>query len=141
MSAKNMVWVDHEPGDPYPETDTDWAAVDALTDEQVRAAALADPDAQPIPRGTDEELAKLGLHRLVNVKKLRERLGLTQEEFAATYRIPVGTLRDVLKYALVGQSTAKETLLERLAAMVHISGRTEVGPGGMAAPSGRPLGS
>jgi len=89
-----MVWVDHEPGDPFPDTDTDWAAVDALTNEQVHAAALADPDAQPIPRGTDEELEKLGLHRLVNVKKLRERLGLTQETFAAAYRIPVGTLRD-----------------------------------------------
>jgi putative transcriptional regulator len=32
--------------------------------------------------------------KLVNVKKLRERLGQTQEAFAATYRIPLGTLRD-----------------------------------------------
>ena len=94
MKSSDMVWVDHEPGDPFPDTDTDWAAVDALTNEQVHATALADPDAQPIPRGTDEELEKLGLHRLVNVKKLRERLGLTQEAFAAAYRIPVGTLRD-----------------------------------------------
>jgi putative transcriptional regulator len=94
MKLNNMIVVDHEPGDPYPETDTDWDAIDALTDEELTAAALADPDAQPIPRGSDEELAKLGLHRLVNVKKLRERLGLTQEAFAATYRIPVGTLRD-----------------------------------------------
>lgn len=29
-----------------------------------------------------------------NVRKLRAKLGMTQEEFAATYRIPVGTLRD-----------------------------------------------
>src|SRR5271166_4768456 len=94
MKSNNMVWVDHELGDPYRDTGTDWEAVDALTDEQVHAAALADPDAQPIPLGSDEELAKLGLHRLVNVKKLRERLGLTQEAFAAAYRIPVGTLRD-----------------------------------------------
>jgi putative transcriptional regulator len=94
MKSNDMIVVNHEPGDPYPDTGTDWAAVDALTNEQVHAAALADPDAQPIPPGTDEELAKLGLHRLVNVKKLRERLGLTQEVFAATYRIPVGTLRD-----------------------------------------------
>ena len=94
MKLNNMIVVDHEPGDPFPETDTDWDAIDALTDEELTAAALADPDAQPIPRGTDEELEKLGLHRLVNVKKLRERLGLTQEAFAATYRIPVGTLRD-----------------------------------------------
>ena len=89
-----MVSVYHEPGDPPIQTDTDWDAVAALTDEQVHAAALADPDAQPIPLGTEEDLAKLGLHRVVNVKKLRERLGLTQEAFAATYRIPIGTLRD-----------------------------------------------
>jgi len=94
MKSSNMIVFDHEPGDPLPETDTDWDALDALTDKQLTAAALADPDAQPIPAGTDEELAKLGLHRQVNVKKLRERLGLTQEAFAATYRIPVGTLRD-----------------------------------------------
>jgi putative transcriptional regulator len=94
MKLNNMIVIDHEPGDPYPETDTDWDAVDALTDEELTAAALADPDAQPIPRGSEEELAKLGLHHLVNVKKLRERLELTQEAFAARYRIPVGTLRD-----------------------------------------------
>jgi putative transcriptional regulator len=89
-----MVWVEHNPGDPPIETDTDWDAVNALTNDEIHAAALADPDAQPIPLGTDEELAKIGLHRQVNVKKLRERLGLTQEAFAATFRIPVGTLRD-----------------------------------------------
>ena len=94
MRSSNIVEVDREAGEPYRDTGTDWGAVSALTNEQVRAAALADPDAQPIPQGSDEELAKLGLQRLVNVKKLRERTGLTQEEFAATYRIPVGTLRD-----------------------------------------------
>ena len=94
MKLNNMIWVDHEPGDPPIETDTDWDAVNALTNEQIHAAALADPDAQPIPRGSDEELAKLGLIRGVNVKRLREGLGLTQEAFAAAYRIPVGTLRD-----------------------------------------------
>jgi putative transcriptional regulator len=94
MKSKDIIWVEHNPGDPPIQTDTDWDAVNALTNEEIHAAALADPDAQPIPRGTDEELAKLGLIRGVNVKRLRERLGLTQEEFAATYRIPVGTLRD-----------------------------------------------
>jgi len=94
MKSNNMIVVDHEPGDPLPATDTDWDAIDALTDEELTAAALADPDAQPIPAGSDEELEKLGLHRIVNVKRLRESLHLTQEEFATTYRIPVGTLRD-----------------------------------------------
>jgi putative transcriptional regulator len=111
MKSSNMVWVDHEPGDPPIVTDTDWDAVDALTDEQVHAAALADPDAQPIPRGTDEELAKLGLHRLVNVKRLRDRLGLTQEAFAATYRIPVGTLRDWEQTRKIPDAPARAYLL------------------------------
>jgi putative transcriptional regulator len=92
--SEDMVCVEHEPGDPPIETDTDWAAVEALTDEEIHAAALSDPDAQPIPLGSDEELAKLGLIHIPNVKRLRDRLGLTQEAFAAAYRIPIGTLRD-----------------------------------------------
>jgi|HubBroStandDraft_1064217.scaffolds.fasta_scaffold12870_4 putative transcriptional regulator len=94
MKLKDMVSVTHSPGNPPIQTGTDWAAVEALTEEQLHANALSDPDSQPIPPGADEELAKLGLHRIPNVKKLRERLGLTQEAFASTYRIPVGTLRD-----------------------------------------------
>lgn len=89
-----MAWVEHNPGDPPIETNTDWERVNAMTDEEIRDAALSDPDAQPIPAGTDDELAKIGLHRIVNAKRLRERLGLSQEAFAARYRIPIGTLRD-----------------------------------------------
>src|SRR5215472_8762882 len=92
--SKGMVWVEHNPGDPPLETHTDLDALHALTEEQLYAAALADPDSQPIPPGTEEELAKMGLKKIVNPKRLRERLGLTQEEFAARYHIPVGTLRD-----------------------------------------------
>jgi putative transcriptional regulator len=60
-----------------------------MTDDEIRASALCDPDAAPIPVHDTP-----GLTHIVNAKKLRERLGLTQEVFAATYRIPVGTLRD-----------------------------------------------
>lgn len=35
-----------------------------------------------------------GARPMPGVKTLRRALGLTQEEFAARYRIPVGTLRD-----------------------------------------------
>jgi putative transcriptional regulator len=89
-----MTSVEHNPGDPPLETGTDWARVEAMTEEELMAAALSDPDSQPIPRGTEEELAKLGLIPIPNVKRLRERLGMSQEAFAARYRIPVGTLRD-----------------------------------------------
>jgi Lon-like ATP-dependent protease len=40
--------------------------------------------------------------------------------------IPVRTLRDVLRYALVGQGNQKDSLLERLAAMVHATTKIDV---------------
>jgi putative transcriptional regulator len=89
MRKTGLISVEHNPGDPPIETNTDWAAVAALTDEQIEAAVHDDPDAAPI-RFFDQP----GFIRIPNVKKLRERLGLTQEKFAATYRIPIGTLRD-----------------------------------------------
>jgi putative transcriptional regulator len=88
MKRTDIVTVAHKPGDPPLKTSTDWARVAAMTEEEVHAAALSDPDAQPLPRDMR------GFTRIPNVKKLREKLSLTQEEFAKTYRIPVGTLRD-----------------------------------------------
>ncbi|NJL27587.1 MAG: XRE family transcriptional regulator [Thermoanaerobaculia bacterium] len=60
-----------------------------MTDEEALAAALADPDAQPL---SPEELAKM--RRVSPVKVLRQRLGMTQVEFAQTFGLPLGTLRD-----------------------------------------------
>ena len=59
------------------------------SDEAVTAAAIRDPDAQPL---TDVDLARM--KRVPRIKTLRRALGLTQEEFAACYHIPLGTLRD-----------------------------------------------
>ncbi len=55
----------------------------------IEAAAARDPDAQPL---TAADLVRM--RRVPRVKTLRRALGLTQEEFAVRYRIPVGTLRD-----------------------------------------------
>ena len=71
------------------EDKTDWDRLRAMTDEEVTAAALSDPDAQPMTP------AQLDVARRVpRVRTLRRALGLTQEEFSARYRIPLGTLRD-----------------------------------------------
>ena len=68
---------------------TDWAQLRAMTDEEVTAAALSDPDALP---KTAKELRSA--RRVPRAKTLRRALALTQEEFAARYHIPIGTLRD-----------------------------------------------
>jgi putative transcriptional regulator len=67
----------------------DWSRFDAMTDEEAYAAALADPDAPPL---TEADFARM--RRVPRTKTLRRALGLTQEEFAARFQIPLGTLRD-----------------------------------------------
>ena len=61
----------------------------SMTDAEIAAAAAADPDAKPM---TAEQLRST--HHVPRAKTLRRALGLTQEEFAARFQIPVGTLRD-----------------------------------------------
>ncbi len=59
-----------------------------MTEEEISAAA-ADPDARPM---TPEQLAKA--RRIPRLETLRRALGLTQDEFATHYHIPLGTLKD-----------------------------------------------
>jgi putative transcriptional regulator len=73
-----------------PERDkTDWARLDAMTDEEVEAAARSDPDAQPL---TEAELKRM--RRIPYAKHVRWKVGLSQAEFARRFQIPIGTLRD-----------------------------------------------
>ncbi len=59
------------------------------TDAQTDEAALSDPDARPL---TAIDFKRM--RRVPQVKTLRRALRLTQEDFAARYQIPLGTLRD-----------------------------------------------
>jgi putative transcriptional regulator len=70
-------------------TKHDWRRADAMTEDEIHAAALADPDAQPL---TPERLARM--RRTPQVRIVRRALGLSQEEFATRFHIPLGTLRD-----------------------------------------------
>ncbi len=79
----------YRPGiDPKPQGRTDWDRVDKMTDEEVEAAALSDPDAQPL---TDEQLARA--FRPGKLVALRQRLGLEQAEFARRFRIDLNSLK------------------------------------------------
>ncbi len=61
----------------------------AMTPEEIEAAARSYSDNPPL---TEADLFRM--KRVPRVKILRRALGLTQEEFATRYHIPVGTLRD-----------------------------------------------
>jgi putative transcriptional regulator len=69
---------------PFPDT-----PIRSMMDEEISAAIKADVDARPM---TNDELK--AARRVPRVKTMRRALGITQEEFAARYHVPLGTLRD-----------------------------------------------
>jgi putative transcriptional regulator len=68
---------------------SDWRAFDAMSEEERHRAALSDPDAPP---ATEVQLVRA--RRVPTVRALRKKLNLTQEEFAARFHLPLGTVRD-----------------------------------------------
>jgi putative transcriptional regulator len=60
-----------------------------MTQAERHAAALSDPDALPL---SEADLRRM--KRTPQAKIIRRALGLSQEDFAACFHIPLGTLRD-----------------------------------------------
>jgi putative transcriptional regulator len=67
----------------------DWSRADAMSEGERHVAAMADPDARPM---TDAEWAHA--RRVPQVSIIRRALKLSQEQFAANFHIPIGTIRD-----------------------------------------------
>lgn len=78
-----------DPENPTPVDPDELAQLRAMTDEEVLAAALADPDAQPL---SEARLERIG--RIHAIRRVRRRLGLTQAEFAARFHLPLEAIRD-----------------------------------------------
>jgi len=75
--------------DPKKPPKTDWRGFDAMSEEERHRTALADADCPP---ATEAQLARA--RRVPNVRTLRQKMKLTQEEFAARFHLPLGTVRD-----------------------------------------------
>ena len=86
MKKGNIAKFRLNPGKP---PKTDWRAFDAMSEEERHEAALSDPDAPP---ATEAQLARA--RRVPSVRALRQKLKLTQQEFAARFHLPLCTVRD-----------------------------------------------
>ena len=71
---------------PFPPDQTDWAALKAMTNDEINAAARSDPDN---PSSEDRPPGR----RLPHVRQIRRAFHLTQEEFADRFRIPLADLQ------------------------------------------------
>jgi putative transcriptional regulator len=65
------------------------------SDEEIRAAIAADPDAAPIYTAEQARLLRAAedARDRFGIARLRRKLGLSQVQFANRYRIPLSTLR------------------------------------------------
>lgn len=70
-------------------SETDWARIDAMTDEDIAKQVAGNPDAAPLMSDTEIDAAKASM-----VRATRKGTGLSQGAFATRFHIPVGTIRD-----------------------------------------------
>lgn len=88
------------------EDDTDWERLRNMTEEEIEANALSDPDN---PLLSEEEMAQM--RRVPSAQQIRRKLKMTQVEFAETFDIPLGTLRDWEQLPIVPDRAAANFLI------------------------------
>lgn len=76
---------------------TDWARLDAMTDEDIERQVAENPDAAPIRSDEEFEHAvregRVRVRNPLNVATVRRKTGLSQDKFAQAIRISPHTLR------------------------------------------------
>ena len=83
----------------------EWAELDAMTEAELLAAARSDPDNPPLTKAQRARLRPVS-----QAKRIRWALRLTQEQFAAKFGIPLGTLRDWEQHKVEPDAAARVLL-------------------------------
>jgi putative transcriptional regulator len=89
---------------------TDWAKVGALTEKQIVAAAKSDPDARLLTKAELAQFKPVNAPKTANVKLIREKLHLSQEEFATYFAVKKRTVQEWEQGRRAPTSTARVLL-------------------------------
>lgn len=73
---------------------TDWAKVRSLTEKQIISAAKLDADAKPLTRVQLKKFKRVNPVKEVDVKAIRDKLHVSQKEFAGYFGVSVRTLQE-----------------------------------------------
>jgi putative transcriptional regulator len=109
VSDGNIMRFEPDPAHPPMMSAEELARLDAMTDEEIEAAARSDPGAQPL---TEDELQQF--ERVPNLKAIRNKVGLTQKAFAETFHLSLSAVRDWEQGRFVPDRAAR-TLLKVIA--------------------------
>ncbi|MGD9615265.1 MAG: helix-turn-helix domain-containing protein [Alphaproteobacteria bacterium] len=72
----------------------DWAALEALTDEEIDRQIAEDPDVAPDVSDWSLDDPKIRLMEPIDVQAIRAKLGMSQPEFARAFSLNLAALRD-----------------------------------------------
>ena len=87
MKKKNITTITVNSLEEIPQGKTDWKRIDAMTEEEAHQNALNDLDAPPL-------FLRKDLQPTVDVKLIRAKMNMTQQEFAKKFHLSLPTLRD-----------------------------------------------
>lgn len=89
---------------------TDWDAVNLMTDEQIDRAAKSDLDAPPLTKDELSQFKRVNPTQEVDVKLIRKKLHLSQDEFAKYFGVSVRTVQEWEQHRRTPTSTARNFL-------------------------------
>lgn len=89
---------------------TNWNAVNAMTEEEINIAAQSDPDALPLTKDQLRQFKRVHAIKEVEVKLIRQKLHLSQDEFANYFGVSVRTIQEWEQHRRRPTATARNFL-------------------------------
>jgi len=89
---------------------TNWAKVKSLTEKQIISAAKSDPDAKPLTRTQLKKFKRVHSPKEIDVKAIREKLHVSQKEFASYFAVSVRTIQEWEQHRRIPTTIARNFL-------------------------------
>lgn len=89
---------------------TDWKKVRSMTEKEIVSAAKSDPDAKPLTAAQLKKFKRVQPPKVVDVKKIRDRLHLSQEQFAHFFGVSIRTIQEWEQHRRTPTATARNFL-------------------------------
>lgn len=106
---------------------TDWHRVNSLSEREIISAAKGDQDAKPLSKAELKKFKRVYPLKEINVKLIRTKLQLSQDEFAGYFGVSIRTLQEWEQNRRIPTATARNFLRvieqEPAAVLRALSGR------------------
>jgi DNA-binding transcriptional regulator YiaG len=89
---------------------TDWCKVGLMADEEIDLAATSDPDAPLLTKNELKQFKRVNPTKEVDVKLIRQKLHLSQDEFASYFGVSVRTIQEWEQHRRNPTATARNFL-------------------------------